>query len=107
MGIMPVKDRIAVIADTQADKTKSGLYIPEAYKDKSTSGLILEVGEDVSAVKKGQRILFSKHAGVEVEVDDMKVKIITDDDVYGVLTPSDDELAEELEEMENTQKAEA
>ena len=71
-----------------------GIIITDTAKEKPSEGMIVaagngKVGEDGKVtpldVKKGDRILFSKYAGTEVNVAGEEHIIIREDDVLGVV----------------------
>jgi chaperonin GroES len=95
MKIRPLYDRIVVkrIEDS-AEKTASGLFIPDSAKEKPQEGEVIAVGhgkrlEDGTLValdvKAGDRILFGKYSGNEIKLDAIEYIIMREDDVLGVL----------------------
>ena len=94
MKIRPLQDRILVKRVAEEEKTKGGIIIPDTAKEKPQEGKVIAVGrgklnEDGKLqpldVKKGDRILFSKYSGTEVQIEGEEHLIIREDDVLGVL----------------------
>ena len=94
MKIRPLQDRILVKRVAEEEKTKGGIIIPDTAKEKPQEGKVIAVGrgklnEDGKLqpldVKKGDRILFSKYSGSEVNIEGEEHLIIREDDVLGVL----------------------
>ena len=94
MKIRPLHDRLVVQRVEQEEKTKGGIIIPDTAKEKPQEGKVIAVGPgkmDDSGkvhapdVKKGDKVLFSKFAGTEIEIDGSEHLIIREDDVLGVL----------------------
>ena len=94
MKIRPLQDRILVKRLEEEEKTKGGIIIPDTAKEKPQEGKVIAVGggkvsEDGKVqpldVKKGDRVLFSKYAGTEVNLDGEEHLIIREDDVLGIL----------------------
>ncbi len=94
MNIRPLQDRIIVKRLEEEEKTKGGIIIPDAAKEKPMQGEVVaagkgKVGEDGKVhpldVKVGDRILFGKYAGTEVKLDGEEYLIMREDDVLGVL----------------------
>jgi len=92
--IRPLQDRVIVERLEGEDKTASGLYIPEAAKEKPQQGRVIAVGkgkvrEDGTLhpldLKSGDRVLFGKYAGTEIKVDSNDYLILREDDILGVL----------------------
>ncbi len=93
MKIRPLQDRILVKRIDEEEITNGGIIIPDSAKEKPSEGKVIAVGngkikEDGTLqpldVKKGDRILFSKYAGTEINVDGEEHIIIREDDVLGV-----------------------
>jgi chaperonin GroES len=94
MKISPLHDRILVKRVEEEEKTKGGIIIPDTAKEKPQEGKVIAAGKgkvdddgDVTPldVKKGDRILYSKYAGTEVNIEGEEHLIIREDDVLGIL----------------------
>ncbi len=94
MKIRPLHDRILVKRIEEEGKTKGGIIIPDSAKEKPQEGKVIaagngKIGDDGKVqpldVKKGDKILFSKYAGSEVNIDDDEHLIIREDDVLGII----------------------
>ncbi|HEX5068321.1 MAG TPA: co-chaperone GroES [Myxococcota bacterium] len=94
MKIRPLQDRILVKRIDEEEKTKGGIIIPDTAKEKPSEGKVVAVGKGKVSedgkltpldVKKGDRILFSKYSGTEVNIEGDEHLIIREDDVLGVL----------------------
>jgi chaperonin GroES len=96
MKIRPLHDRIVVKRiEESADKTASGLFIPDSAKEKPQEGEVVAVGNGKINektgertpldVKAGDRILFGKYSGSDIKVDGEEYMIMREDEVLGVL----------------------
>ncbi len=94
MKIRPLQDRILVKRLDEEEKTKGGIIIPDSAKEKPQEGKVIavgngKIGDDGKVqpldVKKGDKLLFSKYAGTEVNLDGDEHLIIREDDVLGIL----------------------
>jgi chaperonin GroES len=94
MKIRPLHDRILVQRVEEEETSKGGIIIPDTAKEKPQEGRVIAVGngkvnEDGNVtpldVKKGDRVLFSKYAGTEVNLDSEEHLIIREDDVLGIM----------------------
>ena len=94
MKIRPLQDRILVQRIAEEETTKGGIIIPDTAKEKPSEGKVIavgngKVGEDGTVhpldVKKGDKVLFSKYAGTEVNIEGDEHLIIREDDVLGVV----------------------
>jgi len=94
MKIRPLQDRIIVKRVESEEKSKGGIIIPDTAKEKPQEGKVVAVGKGKVTddgklqpmdVKKGDRILFSKYAGTEINIDGEEHLIVREDDVLGIL----------------------
>ena len=94
MKLRPLHDRILVRRIEEEEKTKGGLIIPDTAKEKPQEGKVIAVGKGRVAedgklrpldVHKGDRVLFTKYAGSEIQVGGDEHLIIREDDVLAVL----------------------
>jgi len=94
MKVRPLHDRLLIERIEEESKTAGGIIIPDTAKEKPQEGRVLAVGKgrrgddgqvhplDVHA---GDRVLFGKYAGTEVQVDGTEQIILREDDVLAVL----------------------
>ena len=94
MKVKPLHDRILVKRIEEEAKTKGGLIIPDTAKEKPQEGRVIAVGkgrvsEDGNLraldVHKGDRVLFSKYSGTEIQLEGDEHLIVREDDVLAVL----------------------
>jgi chaperonin GroES len=94
MKVRPLHDRLLVRRIDQEEETKGGLIIPDTAKEKPMEGRIIAAGqgtvdEDGNLrpldVHKGDRVLFSKYSGTEIQLEGDEHLIIREDNVLAVL----------------------
>ena len=96
INIKPLGDRVLVEPlDNESEKTKSGIIIPDTVsKEKSEQGRVVAVGEGRRndegkliplAVKKGQKVIFSKYGPDEVKIDGKEYFIISEANILAVI----------------------
>jgi len=96
LGISPLGDRVVVRprGESQAEKTTSGIYIPETVKkEKPEEGVVVAVGEGKyengalvpPRVKVGDKVMFSKYGYDEVKVDGVEYFILREDNILAIL----------------------
>lgn len=94
MKIRPLHDRVVIKRVEEEETTESGLYIPDTAKEKPIQGDVVAVGDGKildngekrpMAVKEGDRVIFAKYAGTEVEVGGQEVLVMREDDIMGVI----------------------
>ena len=94
MKIRPLHDRIVVERIDEDEKTQGGIIIPDTAKEKPQQGKVIAVGkgrvdEDGKVrpldVQKGDRILFGKYSGSEIQIGGEEHLIMREDDVLAIL----------------------
>ena len=94
MKIRPLQDRVIVKRLEEEQKTKGGIIIPDTAKEKPIEGEVIAVGkgkilEDGKIakldVKVGDRVLFSKYGGTEVNIDGVDYLIMREDYILGII----------------------
>ncbi|AUX41782.1 molecular chaperone GroES [Sorangium cellulosum] len=93
MKIRPLQDRIVVKRVESETKTKGGIIIPDAAKEKPIEGRVVAVGNGKVLkdgkvrpleVKVGDKVLFGKYSGTEVKLDGEEHVLLREDDVLAV-----------------------
>ena len=94
MKIKPLYDRVIVSRIEEQDTTKGGIIIPDSAKEKPAEGKITAVGEGKTLengekqaliVKVGDRVLFGKYAGTEINIDGEEQLIMREDDIIAIV----------------------
>ena len=94
MKIRPLQDRILVQRLAEEEKTKGGIIIPDTAKEKPAEGKVVSVGNGKLGddgkripleIKKGDKVLFGKYSGTEVNVEGKEYLIMREDDILGVI----------------------
>ena len=94
MKIRPLYDRILVKRIEEQNKTAGGLYIPDTAKEKPQQGEVIAAGpgklnDDGKRVPLevavGNRILYGKYSGTEVNVDGEEYLILREADVLAII----------------------
>ena len=88
----PAPGRLIVTALGQAEKTDSGLYLPESAKERPQLGKVVayspartEDGKEKDALcKVGDTIFHSKYGGTEVKIDGDEYLILREDDILAI-----------------------
>ncbi|MBI4597356.1 MAG: co-chaperone GroES [Candidatus Omnitrophica bacterium] len=95
LKLKPIGDRVIVQRLGSAEKTKSGLYLPDSAQEKPQEGKVIAVGSGKTlntgkvvtpSVKPGDRILFGKYSGSEIKVDDKEYVFLNEDDILAIIT---------------------
>ena len=89
MQIKPFEDRVLVEPEEIGEsRTKSGIIIPDTAKEKPRTGRVVEVGTDeelAENIKVGDKIVFAKFTGDEIEFEGKKYLIVSRSDILAVI----------------------
>ena len=95
LNLKPIGDRVIVQRLGSAEKSRGGLYLPDAAQEKPQEGKVIAVGTGKTlkngkvvplAVKPGDRIIFGKYSGSEIKVDDKEYVFLNEDDILAIVT---------------------
>ncbi len=84
MKIQPIDDRVAVEVKDLMEKKVGGIIIPDTAKEKPQMGEIVAVGTDKELqeiIKVGDKVLFGKYSGTEIDVEDKKLMVLSRSDI--------------------------
>lgn len=93
MKVRPLHDRILVRRLDTEEKTKGGIIIPDTAQEKPQEGKVEAVGkgkilDDGSVrpldVKVGDKVLFSKYGGTDINIDSEEYLILREEDILAV-----------------------
>ena len=94
MAFTPLHDRVLVRRVESDEKTAGGLIIPDSAKEKPAEGEVVSVGagardddgERIAMdVKAGDKILFGKWSGTEIQLDGEDLLIMKESDLLGIV----------------------
>ena len=94
MMMVPLGDRVIVKLLEKEEKKKGGIIIPDTAKERPSEGEVIAVGKGrrntsgervEMEVKKGDRVLFNKYAGTEIETETGKCLVMKEDEILAIL----------------------
>jgi chaperonin GroES len=94
MNLKPLADRVIIKPIVKDEVTKGGIVLPDTAKEKPQEGEIVAVGpgklgEDGKRiemeVKKGDRVIYAKYAGLEWKHDGEEYLILRESDILAKL----------------------
>jgi chaperonin GroES len=94
MAVKPLEDRVLVKPIEAESKTASGIYLPEASKEKPVRGTVVATGPGKRldngqrakmSVGNGDTVVYGKYSGTEVEIKGEKHLIIRESELLGVI----------------------
>jgi chaperonin GroES len=92
--IFPLADRVAIRPTEETEDMKGGLYIPDTAKEKPIQGEVIAVGPGrlekgqrvPMELKVGDRVVYGKYTGSQVELEDEEIILIKESDVIARLS---------------------
>lgn len=89
MNIKPLADRVVIKPTPAEEVTMAGIIIPDSAKEKPLKGEVLAAGngtkDEEMVLKVGDRVLYGKYAGTEIELDGEKYLIMRQSDVLAII----------------------
>jgi chaperonin GroES len=94
MNLKPLADRVIIKAAAAEEKTKGGIILPDTAKEKPMQGEIVAVGPGKVSddgkvialeVKVGDKVLYGKYSGTEVNLDDTEYLIMRESDIFAII----------------------
>ncbi|PID32672.1 molecular chaperone GroES [Candidatus Saccharibacteria bacterium] len=83
--IKPLGDRVVAVREKAAEKTASGLYLPENAKERPVLATVQAVGPDVKAVAVDDKILYKEYSTNEIKIDGTEYLIVKEEDILGTV----------------------
>lgn len=93
MKLVPLGDRVVIKALKAEETTKSGTVLPGQSKEKPQQAEVIAVGpggvvdgkEVTMQVKTGDKVIYSKYSGTEVELDGEEYIIVKQSDILAIM----------------------
>lgn len=82
--IKPLGDRVVATREKAAERTASGLYIPESAQEKTAIFTVEAVGPKVKDVKPGDKILYNGYTS-EFKYNGNEYLIVKEEDILATL----------------------
>lgn len=94
LKVFPLADRVAIRPMEETEQMKGGLYIPDTAKEKPIQGEVIAVGPGrmekgdrvAMELKVGDRVVYGKYSGTQVELDGEEIILIKESDVIAKLS---------------------
>ena len=93
MKLVPLDDKVVLKKAQAEETTKSGIVLTGQDKEKPAQGEVIAVGpggvidgkEIKMQVKPGDKVVYSKYAGTEVEIEDKKYLMVKQGDILAII----------------------
>ena len=92
--VRPLNDKILLKRLEAESKTKAGIVLPEAAKEKPKRGTVIAIGDGKLLdngerakfqVKKGDEVIFASYAGTEIKIDNEEYLVLAEDEVLAII----------------------
>lgn len=92
MNIKPLGERVVIKKVEKENVTASGIVLPDTAKEESNLAEVVAISQDLLndkeinvELKEGDKVIYSKYAGNEVEIDGDKVIVIKYQDLLAIV----------------------
>ncbi|MDO5570036.1 MAG: co-chaperone GroES [Bacteroidales bacterium] len=89
MNIKPLADRVLVKPTAAEEVTMGGIIIPDSAKEKPLKGEVVATGngtkDEEMVVKPGDKVLYGKYAGTELDLDGTVYLIMRQTDILAII----------------------
>jgi len=94
MKVVPLGDNVVVKRLESEQTTDGGIVLPDTAQERPQQGRVLSLGDgrlmpDGSRlehqVSEGDRVLFGRYAGTEVEIDGEELLIMNEDEILAIV----------------------
>lgn len=94
MNLSPLHDRVIIKPSQPEELTKGGIIIPDTAKEKPMQGEVIAVGPGKMTddgkiipltVKVGDKVLYGKYSGTEVEINGEQFLIMRESDILAII----------------------
>lgn len=95
MKVVPLGANVVVKPIQRESTTAGGIALPDMAEEKPQEGRVLSVGDGhlladgsraAHQVSEGDRVVFNRYAGVEVQVDSQELLIMSEDEILAVVS---------------------
>jgi chaperonin GroES len=94
MKVVPLDDKVVIKRLDSEEMTSGGILLPDAAREKPQQGRVLSVGDGrllssgsriPHQVSEGDRVLFQRWAGAEVEINGQELLILSEDEILAIV----------------------
>jgi chaperonin GroES len=94
MKVVPLGDKVVVKRLESEQMTAGGIVLPDTAQERPQEGRVLSVGDGrlmsngsrlEHQVSEGDRVLFGRYAGAEVQVDGQDLLIMNEDEILAIM----------------------
>ena len=95
VNMKPLGNKLIVDPIEEEEVSPGGIVLPDTAKERPQRGMVLAAGPGLRLengerqemdVEEGDKVLFAKYGGTEIEQDDHTLMILSEDDILVILT---------------------
>lgn len=91
-GFTPLFERVLIRPDDVQKTTETGIILPPDSRKRPNSGEIVSIGHLVGdskvPIKVGDRVLYMKYSGFDIEIDGEMLTLVIANDLVGIIDNS-------------------
>ena len=93
VNLRPLDDHVVIERDESDGTTRGGIVLPDTAVQKMSRGKVLSVGPGKISklgertplqVRTGDRVIFNKYAGSEIEMNDQRLLVMRENDILAI-----------------------
>ncbi|TES93598.1 MAG: co-chaperone GroES [Candidatus Cloacimonadota bacterium] len=89
MKVRPINRKV-LVKRIEEEVKKGNIIIPDTAKEKPLKGKVIEVAQvkkddDPMQVKKGDKVLFAKYTGTEIEINNEEYLLMSEEDILAII----------------------
>ena len=93
-NVKPLNEHLLIRPAEAEEKTAGGILLPDSAREKPAQGTVVALGEGrllddgtraAFQVKQGDKVIYSKYAGHDIQIEGEEYKVIQESDVYAVI----------------------
>lgn len=83
--IQPLADYVVAQQEKAENKTASGLYLPDAAKEKPMVAKVLAIGKEVRNLKVGDKIVYKSYSTTDLKMGSEEYILVKEEDVLATV----------------------
>ena len=85
VNFQPTDDHVLIEPQNEEQKTSSGLLLPTAKGEKPNIGHVRAKGDNALDVSVGDKVVFGKYKGEEIELEGVKYLVMRELEIAGII----------------------
>ncbi len=83
--VQPLGDFVVAQQQAAETKTASGLYLPDAAKEKPKVAKVLAVGKEVKDLKAGDKIIYGGYSNEDIKIEGQEYILIKQENIFATI----------------------